>query len=69
MMNLASLENVRNSGNFEVLDRCYLTLPSCHVMIRFIARKQHYPQKNKNANSFGTSSEISNKYGVNLEGI
>ena len=28
MMNLASLENVRNPGNFEVLDRCYLTLPS-----------------------------------------
>ena len=38
-------------------------------MIRFIARKQHYPQKNRNANYFGTSSEISNKYEVNLEGI
>lgn len=23
MMNLASLENVRNPGDFEVLDRCY----------------------------------------------
>lgn len=28
MMNLASLENVRNSGNFEVLDRRYFNFPS-----------------------------------------
>lgn len=35
MMNLASLENVRNSGNFEVLDRCYFnsSFMSCHDQV------------------------------------